>query len=441
MSNSSQSSAFADNIPVTPILTINFVGTLGFSIVLPFLVFLVTDWGGNALIYGIVGATYSFFQLIGAPILGKLSDQVGRRKVLLYSQVGTLFSWVVLLAAFFLPMKSLIDVENNLLGQFTLTLPLLILFIARAADGATGGNVSVANAYLADITSDEKRNENFGKLSISSNFGFIIGPAVAGLLGSTMFGEMLPVIAALLISLLASLLIYFRLPESNLCSLLNDPAAKNVRKVFGQELKECYKYKNTKKISFGEILVMPNMGLILSIYFLIMLAFNFFYVAFPVYAVKTLLWDVSQTGIFFTVLSLLMVIVQGPVLSRLSKVAGDTKLMIVGGLSLVFGFYFYAYTSMISIYSAALLMAIGNGLMWPSTMSVLSKLAGKDFQGAVQGYAGSGGAIASIIGLVVGGFMYNSLQGKIFVMAAVIVALTLLMSIFLSQKMPKAKVR
>ena len=89
----------APAISIVPILSINFVGTLGFSIVLPFLVFLVTRWGGNALIYGIMGATYSFFQLIGAPILGRWSDTYGRRKILLLSQLGTLLSWIVFVTA------------------------------------------------------------------------------------------------------------------------------------------------------------------------------------------------------------------------------------------------------------------------------------------------------------------------------------------------------
>ena len=90
-----------------PILLVNFVGTLGFSIVLPFLVFLVTRWGGNALIYGIMGATYSAFQLVGAPVLGRWSDKYGRRKILLLSQLGTLFSWVLFLVALYPPVTVL----------------------------------------------------------------------------------------------------------------------------------------------------------------------------------------------------------------------------------------------------------------------------------------------------------------------------------------------
>ena len=101
----------------------------------------------------------------------------------------------------FLPKENILSVKASLLGTFVLTLPLVVLFFARLIDGITGGNISVANAYLADISSNENRSKNFGKMAISSNLGFIIGPALAALLGSTLFGNILPVIAALILSL------------------------------------------------------------------------------------------------------------------------------------------------------------------------------------------------------------------------------------------------
>ena len=195
MSKVSDSSVVSTRISLYPILSVNFVGTLGFSIVLPFLIFLVTRFGGNAVIYGIMGATYSAFQLIGAPVLGRWSDKYGRRKILILSQIGTLLSWLIFLLAMFLPVYNVTEVESRVLGAFTLTLPLIVLFIARALDGITGGNVSVANAYLADITDENHRSENFGKMAVSANLGFIFGPALAGLLGATAWGETVPVLA------------------------------------------------------------------------------------------------------------------------------------------------------------------------------------------------------------------------------------------------------
>ena len=404
-----------------PILSINFVGTLGFSIVLPFLVFLVTKWGGNAVIYGLMGATYSAFQLIGAPILGRWSDRYGRRKILLVSQLGTLISWVIFLTAFFLPVSTISDVDSKLLGQFTLTIPLIVLFIARAADGITGGNVSVANAYLADITDEAHRSKNFGRMAISGNLGFMLGPALAGLLGATIYGEILPVFAALLIALIATLIIGFGLKESSPCTLERDPEGGSVRKVFGQEHKECYRIKGSDQTPVRDILKLHHMPALLSVYFLVMLGFSFFYIAFPIHAVRGLQWSVTGTGTFFAVLSLLMVVVQGPVLAQASKKLSDPMLVIGGSLILSIGFAILVGNTVTLIYAGAALIALGNGLMWPSVMAVLSRFAGERFQGAVQGFASSVGAVASIIGLILGGLLYNWIGARVFVISAVTV--------------------
>src|SRR5215210_3779169 len=122
-------------IQLFPLLLINFIGTLGFSIVLPFLVFLVTEFGGNAIVFGILSATYPAFQLIGAPILGRWSDIYGRKKVLLLSSGGTLAGWMIFLIALFLPVNNLFNVNSTIIGTFAITLPLAALFLARAIDG------------------------------------------------------------------------------------------------------------------------------------------------------------------------------------------------------------------------------------------------------------------------------------------------------------------
>ena len=117
-------------IPLYPLLLINFIGTLGFSIVLPFLIFLVIDFGGNAIVYGILAAMYPAFQLIGAPILGRWSDIYGRKKVLLISHGGTLIGWIFFLIALFLPNENLFSINSTFFGTFVITLPLVILFFA-----------------------------------------------------------------------------------------------------------------------------------------------------------------------------------------------------------------------------------------------------------------------------------------------------------------------
>jgi len=226
-------------VSIFPILTVNFAGTLGFSIVLPSLIFLVTRFGGNAFVFGLMGASYSFFQLLGAPLLGRWSDRYGRRRILFLSELGTLVSWAVFLTALMLPDLPLANIDSRAFGAFMLTVPLVALFAARALAGLTGGNVSIANAYLADISDDADRSANFGKMAVASNLGFVFGPALAGLLGAFGMGEVFTVVAALLISVLVCLIIAFGLPDSTPCVLGADPEHVNVRKLFGQAQKEC----------------------------------------------------------------------------------------------------------------------------------------------------------------------------------------------------------
>ena len=421
--------ASATRISIAPILWVNFVGTLGFSIVLPFLVFLVTRLGGNALVYGVMGATYSFFQLIGAPILGRWSDRFGRRKILLLSQLGTLLSWAIFLVALLLPVTKLWEVEAAALGAFTITLPLIALFLARALDGLTGGNVSVANAYLADITPDSDRAVAFGKMAVSANLGFIVGPAIAGVLGATALGEIPPVVAALLISLMATVIIAFKLPESQRCVLKTDPEQGNFRKIMGQEQKDCYKLELAPKLSMMEVIRLPTIAFLMTLYFLVFVAFNFFYIAFPIHAVTRLGWSLAQTGIFFALMSLMMVTVQGPVLSRVSKKLSDPMMVTVGSLLLALSFLFFMSGDLRVIYGGTAILALGNGLMWPSLLATLSKSVGEDVQGAVQGFAGSVAAVASILGLLAGGFLYGLLDARIFSVSASIALVVFFLSL------------
>ena len=411
--------ASTKRVSLFPILLVNFIGTLGFSIVLPFLVTLVTRFGGNALVYGAMGATYSAFQLVGAPILGRWSDVQGRRKVLLMSQLGTLASWFVFLGALFLPAVALFGVDSRLVGSFVLTLPLAVLFLARALDGLTGGNVSVANAYLADVTDEDERNVNFGKMAVAGNLGFILGPTLAGLLGATAYGEVIPVTAALLISLAASYVIAFHLPESKPCALGENPERTNVRKVFGQEQVDCYPVED--KVTFKAVLKLEGVAFLLALYFVLFVAFNLFYTAFPVHALRGLNWSITDIGFFFSFLGLTTVLVQGPLLSRVGKKVPDVILMLVGAIILAAAFVCFTSLDRLWLFVGASLFSLGNGLMWPSFLAILSRVAGDKHQGAVQGFASSVGSAASIVGLLLGGILYQTFHSNTFLVSAVCV--------------------
>ncbi len=407
----------AATIPLLPVLSVNFVGMLGYSIIMPFLVFLVNRFGGNEFVYGLLGAMYPAFQFFGAPILGKWSDVFGRRKILLISQIGTLVAWLIFLTALYLPINRLVEIDSATFGVFGITLPLIFLFFARALDGLTGGNVSVANAYLSDISTDENRKANFGKMAMSSSLGFIIGPSLAGLLGSTIYGESIPVFAAIAISVVALYLIWFRLPESK-PSLVEPRTSFSIKRVFSFEHKECYNMKKCEDTSFKGVFAIPHVTIMLVIYFLTFLGFSFFYAAFPMHALKELSWNSLQLGLFFSLLSGMMILVQGPLLGYLSSRFSDGSIVLFGSLVLVLNFCFMATGNEIIIYAAAILFALGNGLMWPSFLAILSKLGGDNQQGAVQGVANSSGSLASIFGLIFGGYFYSIIGASTFYLTA-----------------------
>jgi MFS transporter, DHA1 family, tetracycline resistance protein len=415
-------------VPLFPLLLTNFTGTLGYSIVLPFLVFLVTGFGGNSIVYGILASIYPAFQLIGAPILGRWSDSYGRKKVLLLCNAGTLVGWIIFLYALFLPVKNLFSIDSAILGTFVITLPIVVLFLARALDGITGGNISVANAYLADVSTDENRSKNFGKMAISSNLGFIVGPALAGILGGTIYKEILPVLAAVFISLISLLVIGFALKESKPRAVIRVPEKDDIRKVFSYECKECYKTVNPPNLKIQDIFKLKYISFLLVLYFFIFLGFNIFYTSFPINAVVRLKWSITELGIFYAVLSGIMILVEGPVLRKALQKFSEEKLVIIGSVILGTNFIFFVSTEIILIYGAAILFAIGNGLMWPSVMSILSKRAGTVHQGAVQGVASSFGSLASIIGLIVGGLLYNLIGVTTFLISAGVIFVVFIMS-------------
>jgi DHA1 family tetracycline resistance protein-like MFS transporter len=429
MKNTAQipTAATVDQIPIFPILLVNFIGTLGYSIILPFLIILVIKFGGNEMTYGVMGATYSFFQLIGAPILGNWSDRYGRKKILLLSQAGTFLAWILFMFALLMPETTGFKIPLPILGAFAMSLPLGVLLMARALDGITGGNVSVANAYLADITSDKDRKRNFGKMAASANIGFIVGPAFAGVLGGTALHELLPVLAAMLISFVAIFVIAF-MPESKLCTIAKPVDEQRMKKVFGQEHKECYKMAGAGNASFKDVLQLKNIPFILILYFAIFLAFNFFYVAFPVHAVQGLKWSLFKLGMFFSVLSLIMVCVQGPILSRISNMFSDSTLTLTGSVILAVGFFLFTSKSEALIFGGVLFFSVGNGIMWPSFLSILSKAAGDKYQGAVQGYASSAGSLASIIGLVAGGVVYGLVGVQTFLISGILILVIFVLS-------------
>ncbi len=414
------------SLKIFPILLVNFLGIFGYSLVIPILIFVVIDFGGNGFIYGLLGATYPLFQFVGAPRLGKLSDRIGRKKVLIITQLGSFLAWMLFFLAFLLPKTILWSHSSEAVGAFTMTLPLLCLFVARIVDGYTGGNISVANAYLSDISSDEDRSRNFGLMGTSSSLGFVIGPVISGVLAATLLGEMLPILVAAVVALVAAVIIHWRLEESVAC-VVQTPlrSFKDVRKFFQVEHRDCFVEGEVEAggkgaLNMRQILSIEGMPRMYATYFLTFLAFSIFYVALPIHASKSLNWSAFELGLFLAYFSFLMIMVQGPILAALSKRFSEKTLIIGGILFLILGFGSLAWGATTYLYLGVSIMALGNGLMWPSFLAVLSQMGEGSAQGSIQGYGASMGSLASMAGLVLGGFLFEFYGAWVFALAAIL---------------------
>jgi len=168
------------------------VNVLGYSILIPVLPFVVEDYGAPEWVYGLLLSVYSFCQFVGATWLGKLSDSVGRKRVLLLSHFGTLCCWIIFGAAYFLPS------EPKFLG---LALPLVVILCARIVDGITGGNSAVAEAFISDITSPEEKKTIFSTIGGVAGIGMIVGPGIGGFFASGSIGYLGTILFAGVISL------------------------------------------------------------------------------------------------------------------------------------------------------------------------------------------------------------------------------------------------
>jgi DHA1 family tetracycline resistance protein-like MFS transporter len=177
--------------PLLTIFIVVFIDLLGFGLILPLLPYYAETFDASSTVVGLLVASYSAAQLVGAPLLGRLSDRLGRRPILLVSILGTGLGFVLL------------GIANTL----------WLLFASRLLDGLTGGNVSVARAYITDVTDEENRARGMGLIGAAFGLGFVIGPAMGGLL-STGERYALPAFVAAGLSLFNLLAVYVWLPES-----------------------------------------------------------------------------------------------------------------------------------------------------------------------------------------------------------------------------------
>lgn len=379
------------------IFLIVFVNLLGFGIILPLMPYYAESLGAGALTIGFMAATYSLFQLLSAPVLGELSDKIGRRPVLIFSLIGTTASFVLLGAA------------NSI----------VLLFISRVIDGISGGDISTAQAYIADITSKEKRTQGMGMLAAAFSLGFILGPALGGILSR--FGYNVPAYVAAAVTVVATLLTYFFLPESL-----------DMTKVREQKKK---KYFNIK--DFYDVLTHPEVGLIVVISFFVMLAFALMQGTFALFTEHTLHIGAEQNGYFFAYLGLVGVVIQLFLLKRILAKLSEPAVATIGIFLMALSLGLIAISGNVAMMFVALtFLAMGNSVSNPVLTGLVSKLSPADEQGNIMGITQSTGSIARLVGPVVGTLIYSRFGPRVpyFFSTAILVTIGIVSARYLRLK-------
>src|SRR6516225_325773 len=361
--------------PLLSIFLIVLVDVLGLTIILPLLPFYAESFGATPAVVGMLVSTYAICQLIAGPPLGHLSDRVGRRPVLLVSQIGTCVGFLILAFA----------------------QALWMVFLARIIDGLTAGNLTVAQAYISDVTEPENRAKSFGMIGIAFGLGFLVGPALSGYLAQ--FNNTYPILAAAALSFTSIMCTYFLLP-----SVRPHSAPKTGKRGISQW--------SAYAESFRDVHLAP----MLWQFFAFTLAFSTLYSGFALFAERRFThngapFGPKEVGYLFAFSGLIGAMIQGGGIGSLVKKFGEGKLVQMGFAGMGLGFALLSGAHQISYLLVAIaLLTFGSAILRPSLTSLITTRAARHRQGMVIGLMQSLMSIAQIIAPVIAGVL---IQGQL----------------------------
>ncbi len=348
------------------ILLVVFIDLLGFSLILPLLPYYAETFNATKFQTGLLIAVYALMQLIGAPILGRLSDRFGRRPILLVSIFGTFLGFVL----------------------FGFATSLWMLFVARILDGITGGNLSVAQAYISDVTDAQNRAKGLGLVGAAFGIGFIIGPVTGGLLSQ--YGYNIPAFVAAGLALLNFIVIYAWLPES-----------------LTAEQRQQMNTQQRPAITLEALLAAlkrPFTGSLLITRFFFSLAFSIFQTIFSLYALAKFNLTARDTGLVLTYVGVLSVIVQGFLVGRLTARFRDDVLIAFAVALMTVSLIGWALAP--SVFWLLVILtptALSGGILNTLLSSTLTKAVDPQEIGGILGLAASIESSTRIIAPILGG--------------------------------------
>ncbi len=343
---------------------------------IPLLPFYAEKLGATPSEVGWLVGVYAFCQLFSGPLLGRMSDRVGRKPLLIVSQIGTLFGF--------------------LLTAFAGTLA--VVFLGRIIDGATAGNLSLAQAYISDVTKPEERAKSFGVIGIAFGLGFLIGPAISGFLSQ--FDYRYPMFAAALMSFCSIMATTFLLPSASTVP----KKAETETGPGGRRL---------SLVQWGEYAAyfrQPELGSLLLQFLAFTFSFAMFVSALALFVERRVTWHghpfgPTQTGYVWAYAGFLGVLLQGPSLGRLVKRFGERALNRTGFAAYVVGYAMLAFTHSIPwLLASTTVLAIG-GLVRPTLTSMITHRAARDQQGVVLGLTQSLTSVSQIVGPPLAGLL------------------------------------
>jgi DHA1 family tetracycline resistance protein-like MFS transporter len=361
--------------PLLIIFLTVFVNLVGFGIIIPLLPFYAETFGATPVVIGLLFAIYSLAQLVAAPALGVLSDRFGRRPVLIFSLIGTVVSFAMLAVAHSLAM----------------------LFAARVIDGLSGGNITIARAYIADVTEPEERARAFGFLGAAFGLGFVVGPGLAGLFAHVSYTA--PIWAAAAVTLVATGMAWLWLPET-----VHRGSAVTV----------------APWRALPDVLGRPHLRPLLIADFVYWSSFSVCTTTFALFASRRFGFDVTNTGYVLAAFGVLGVIVQGGLVGVVARTLGVRRTLLVGLVIAAVGWALVATSTSVAWFLLALVPAgVGVGLCNASIVTLVSHSGSKDEQGTVQGAAGALESLGRAFGPVWGhGALQRYGEGSAYATAA-----------------------
>jgi len=341
-----------------------FIDMVGFGIVIPVLPLYAEHFHATPFEIGWLTGIYSGMQILFVPILGRLSDRFERRPILIVSLAGTALGFLIMGWANSLPL----------------------LFVARIIDGASGGNISTAQAYIADISTPENRSRSMGVIGAAFGLGFTFGPMIGGLMSRISYGA--PFYFAAALAALNVALLYFILPESLSAEYRSRPHERT-------RLAEIFRHGR------GNLF-----AVIVATYFFAVSGFSIMTTLFALFTEKRFGFSARETGYVFGLIGILSVILQGGLIGRLIKMFGETALARTGLFLLAISLGLLPLVASVpALLAVCSALAIANGLTTPTLNGLASQMIDRGWQGRALGLMQSAAALARLVGPLLGGWL------------------------------------